>query len=190
MSMRNFKIMAIVFLILGTALFSIEEKYSAQDARKVFRLIDKIQSEQLTEYHGSLREVTITENELNAYVAFRIESEQENILKELSFKLLSDNRIEGKIFIDLKNHKVPKILRPEMNFYFSGKLETKDGKVRLNPKLLFLEDQPIKLEILDLVTLIASKIQKTEITGLTDWYDLPLGIKEVRTQKGKAAFYY
>lgn len=188
--MRIYKIILVAFFTLGITIYAVEKEHSAQDAQKVFRLIDKIQVEQLQDYHGPLRSATVTENELNAYVAYRIESERENILKELSFKLFKDNKIEGKIFIDLRNQNIPKILRPEMNFYFSGKLEIKEGKVRLNPKLLFLENQPIKLEILDLVTFIASKIQKTEVTGLTDWYDLPMGIKDIRTQKGLAVFYY
>jgi len=44
--------------------------------------------------------------------------------------------------------------------------------------------------VLDLIILIASRIDKIEASSINDWYALPYGIKDVKTYRGKAAFYY
>ena len=164
--------------------------YSLEEARKVLRLIEKVQKEQLKPNVRKLRKIVVTESELNSYIAFRIETEKEEVMKELHLKLFKDNSIEGKIFVDLRNQKLTKFLRPEMNLYFRGRIEVKDSRVRLAIKDLFLEDQPVQPMVLDLIILIASRIDKTEASSINDWYDLPYGIKDVKTDRGEAAFYY
>ena len=164
--------------------------YSLEEARKVLRLIEKVQKEQLKPNVRKLRKIVVTESELNSYIAFRIETEKEEVMKELHLKLFKDNSIEGKIFVDLRGQKLTKFLRPEMNLYFRGRIEVKDSRVRLAIKDLFLEDQPVQPMVLDLIILIASRIDKTEASSINDWYDLPYGIKDVKTDRGEAAFYY
>ena len=164
--------------------------YSLEEAQKVLRLIEKVQKEQLKPNVRKLRKVVVTESELNSYIAFRIETEKEEVMKELHLKLFKDNSIEGKIFVDLRGQKLTKFLRPEMNLYFRGRIEVKDGRVRLAIEDLFLEDQPVQPMVLDLIILIASRIDKTEASSINDWYDLPYGIKDIKTDKGEAAFYY
>jgi len=164
--------------------------YSLEEARKVLRLIEKVQKEQLKPNVRKLRKVVVTESELNSYIAFRIETEKEEVMKELHLKLFKDNSIEGKIFVDLRGQKLTKFLRPEMNLYFRGRIEVKDSRVRLAIEDLFLEDQPVQPMVLDLIILIASRIDKTEASSINDWYDLPYGIKDVKTDRGEAAFYY
>jgi len=162
-------------------------KYSPKEAEKVLELIRAIQIEPS---QTQSRKVAVTESELNSYIAYRIEREKEEVMKELQLKLLNENIIEGKVFIDLKGQELPKFLRPEMTFYFGGELEVKEGNVRLKLKSLFLDDQPIKPDVLDLVSFIAAKITKTEAGGIEDWYELPYGIKNIKTFKGRAEFYY
>jgi hypothetical protein len=111
-------------------------------------------------------------------------------MKELRLKIFADNKIEGKIFIDLRGQKLPEILRPEMNFYFGAKLDIKENKIRVNIDKLFLEDQEINKMILDMVIYVASKIDDTESGSISDWYVLPFGIKDIRTKTGKAVFFY
>ena len=111
-------------------------------------------------------------------------------MKELRLKMFEGNKIEGKIFIDLRGQKLPKILQPQMNLYFGAKVETKDGNVKIATKELFLEEQAIQLMILDLIIYISAKIDKTEPSSINDWYVLPYGIKKIETQRGKAIFYY
>jgi hypothetical protein len=167
--------------------------YSAEEALKVIRLIEKIQLEQLEkEGRGSseLRSVVVTESEFNSYIAYRIEVEKEEVMKELRLKFMEDNRIECMVVVDLRGQKLPKILKPRMTFFLGGELEVKEGNVRLNLEDLFLGTQRIQPDILDLVIFLGSKISGEEVFSMSNWWVLPYGIKDVKTKKGEARFYY
>lgn len=180
-----------VFLFLSfSILFYGIQNYSLPEALKVLKAIEKIQSEQPREDKGSLKEIVITESELNSYIAYRIETEKEEIMKELRLKLFKRNKIEGKILIDLKGQKIPKFLRPQMTFYFGGKLEVEDGRARLDVKDLFLEDQRVEPAIIDIIIRIAAKIENREVSSINDWYELPYLIKDIKIHRHKAIFYY
>lgn len=164
--------------------------YSLQEALKVINLIEKIQLEQLEKKSSELRNVVVSENEFNSYIAYRIDVEKEEVMKELRLKMFDNNKIEGKIMVDLRKQKLPKILKPLMSFYFGGKLEVKDDSVRINLDDLFLENQRIQPAVLDLVIFIGSKITGSEPFSISDWWFLPYGIKDIKTQKGQVTFYY
>jgi hypothetical protein len=134
--------------------------------------------------------VKVTESEFNSYIAYRIEAEKEEFMKELQFKFLKKNKLEGKAYVDLRGQDIPRILRPEMTFYFSAELETKNNRIKLNLDKLFLEDQEIRPELLDLVILFGSQIGGWDAGGINDWYDLPYGIKDIKVHKGYAEFFY
>lgn len=164
--------------------------YSLAEALRVFKAIEKVEAETQQPWNGPFREIIITESELNSYIAYRIEKEKEEIMKELRFKLLEKNRIEGKIHIDLRGQQVPQFIRPEMDFYFAADLQAASGKVKFDLKELFLGDEPIQPLIIDLIIAVAARLDKAQATSINDWYELPFGIKDVKTQKGKAIFYY
>jgi hypothetical protein len=77
-----------------------------------------------------------------------------------------------------------------MDFYFAADLEAASGKVKLDLRKLFLGDEPIQPLILDLIIAVASRLDKTQATSINDWYELPYGIKDIKTHKAKAIFYY
>jgi hypothetical protein len=187
----SFQVILLAMIFWGL-LYSLPlpQKYSLEEARKVFNLIEKVQRDQLNEGKEELMKVVVTESEFNSYIAYRIEVDQEPVMKELHFKLFNKNRLEMKIFIDLRGQKLPRILQPEMTFYLGGEIEAKEGKIRLNVKRLFLEDKQIDPKLLDMVIQLASQAIGTESSSLSDWYELPYGIRSVETQKGKAIFYY
>ena len=168
----------------GTAAYSLEE------ARKVFAAIDKIEAETQQPWDGPLRSITITESEFNSYIAYRIESEKEGIMKELRLKLFDKNKIEGKVHIDLRGQDVPSFVRPEMDVYFSANLLVDNGKAKVDMQEIFLGDEPIKPFVLDLVIAISARLNNQEATSINDWYELPYGIKDIKTEDGKAAFFY
>ncbi|UCC41704.1 MAG: hypothetical protein JSV96_02250 [Candidatus Aminicenantes bacterium] len=149
-----------------------------------------MESKQSRGERSQLKKIVITEKELNSYIAYRIETEKEEVMKELRLKLFKRNKIEGKVLIDLKGQKIPEFIRPQMTLFFGGKLEVKEGKARINIKDLFLEDQRVKPTVLDVILNISSKINKTEVSSMNDWYELPYGIKDIKTNRHKAAFYY
>ena len=145
---------------------------------------------QFQENREVLEQVEITESELNSYFAYRIETEEEEVMKELRLKIFKDQKLEGKIFIDLEGQKIPKILRPQMNIYMGGKIIIKEGNIKLDLKSIYLDGQRIQPMVLDFIIFIAAKIENFEPYSLSDWYELPYGIKNIETQKGRATFYY
>jgi len=182
---------ASILLFLCLSLFGFRsENYQLEEALKIIKAIDRIKAESLRERESKPRKIVITEGELNSYIAYRLETEKEEITREIRLKLDEDNRIDGKIVINLKNQEIPKFLKPEMNFYFRAKLEVENGKVRLDIKKLFLENQPVPLLLLDLVIYISSKLEKTQASSINDWYELPYGIDQIETHSGWAAIYY
>ncbi len=182
--------------LLGTVLFLFfsvylagDVQYSLKEAQKVFQIIEDIQIAQMNGRMITER-IVLSESELNSYIAYRIETEKEEVMKELSLKLFEGNRIEGKILIDLRGQNLPKFLRPEMNLFFAAKLKIQNDKVRLVDREMFLEGQWIHPMVIDVIIEIASRIQNEEPSSLGDWYDLPYGIKNIKTQQGKAVFFF
>jgi hypothetical protein len=66
-----------------------------RDALKVQNELDRIEAENLRGKPGPMKSVQITETELNAWVAYRLDEQKEDVLRELVLKLFADNRIEG-----------------------------------------------------------------------------------------------
>lgn len=183
--------LASAFLILCVPLlaFGVQD-YSRQDVDKILKAIEKVERETARGTKRSLEKISVDESELNSYIAYRIEEENERFLKELRVKLFKKNKIEGKILVDLRGENIPKFLRPQMTLYFGGKLEVKNGMVKLVLKDLFLENQRIDPNVLDFVIALTAKIEKYEIWSINDWYELPYGIKDIETQNHKAIFFY
>lgn len=164
--------------------------YSLVEAQKVLALIEHMLEDQQQRADSELRFVDVTESEFNSYLAYLIDAGQEDVLREVRVVLLKGNRIEGKIHIDLRDKRFPRFLKPEMNFYFAGRVHVGNGRARLAVSELFLENEPVQPALLDLAILVASRIQGVEPVHLYDWYDLPYGIKDIKTDKGTVTFYY
>ena len=164
--------------------------YNIEEAQKVLRTIDKIEAQSAQAWSGPLREVAVSESELNSYIAYRIENEHEEIMKTLRLKIFPDNKIEGMIHIDLRGQNAPSFIRPEMDIFFAADLIVANGAAKVDMKKLFVGNEPIQPYIVDVLIGISAALQKTEATSINDWYELPYGIKDVKTLKGKAVFYY
>jgi hypothetical protein len=180
-----------VFLVLSWSfLASGAQNYSPQEVEKVLKALEKIERETASGTRQSIQKISVTESEFNSYISYRVEENNEKFLKELRIKLFKKNKIEGIILIDLRGEKIPKFLRPQMTLYFRGKLEVKNGLVRIKLTDLFLEEQRIDLKVLDLVIAFAAKIENFEVWSINDWYELPYGIKNIETQNKKAVVFY
>lgn len=164
--------------------------YSIDEVRRVLSLIERMAEEQRLKNSEDLKSVQVTESEFNAYMAYLIDANQEEVLREVYVNLLKKNRLEGKISIDLRGQRIPRFLKPEMNFYFAGRLQVDNGRAKLSISELFLESEPVQPALLDLAILISSRIQGVEPVSLSDWYELPYGIKDIQTREGIAIFYY
>lgn len=179
---------SLIFFLMQT-LFSAQIPYSLEKAQKVLKIIDTVLSEQ---QEGRLRtnKAVVTEDELNAYIAYRIDVEREEVMKELQLKFYANNRLEGKIGIDLRGQNLPFSLKPKMSIFFSADLEIRDASARIHMKEIFLEGQKIEPAILDFIIAIGARLSNETASRISDWYYLPYGIKDVRTEQGQAVFYF
>ena len=160
------------------------------DALKVLRIIETIQAESAKAPSVTTRSAVVTERELNAYIAHRIETEKEDVLTDLRLKIFPDNRIEGLAVIDLRGRKLPAFIKPMMNIVFAGVLESRPGAARIRFESLYLEQQRIQPALLDLVIATVSDLEGTEPVRLDDWYELPYGIIGLGTERGRLVASY
>jgi hypothetical protein len=159
-------------------------------ALKVLKALDRIQAESLAAPSRSLRRSDFTESDFNAYIAYRLDEEKEDVLKELRLKLLGENRVEGMALVDLSRQKIPAFIKPRMSLYFEGHLVVQGGKARFDFRKLFLEGQEIPLLVLDALIDIAVRLGKSDAGDILKWVDLPYGIKNLRTRAGGVSLYY
>ncbi len=175
----------------GPAAFCSELTPEARaDALKVLQIIETIRAESGTTPPIRSRSVAISERELNAYIAYRIETEKQDILKDLRLKLLPGNKIEGLAVIDLRDRKLPAFIKPMMNITFAGVVESQPGKARIRFESLYLEQQRIQTALLDMVVATVAEIDGTEPVQLDDWYELPYGIVGLETRQGRLVAAY
>jgi len=161
-----------------------------RDALKIVRALESIEAESAAKAATSPRRMDFTEDEFNAYIAYRLEAEKSDVMKELRLKLFDRNRVEGMIVVDLRGQNLPSFLKPQMTFYFEGVVTTDQGRAKLDFQKLFLEGQSIPVALLDLVIYLAAKLSKSEPSSINDWYELPYGIKELRTDAGRVSVIY
>ena len=160
------------------------------DARKVLQVIEMIQTESGAAPPLRPRSVAVSERELNAYIAYRIDTEDGDILKDLRLKLFPGNRIEGLAVIDLRERKLPAFIKPMMNITFAGVVESQPGKARVRFESLYLEQQRIQTALLDMIISTVSELEGTEPVRLDDWYELPYGILGLETRQGRLVAAY
>jgi hypothetical protein len=190
------KISALNLALAAVALLASLRPASAQvppvglEAKKVIDLIDRIERETSSAPGPLSRKEAISEAELNAYIAHRIVSEKQEIMKVLELKLFPESRIEGRVLIDLSGRKIPTGLRPRMNILFSGTLMTRAGKVRMELDSFYLEEQKIQPALLDLIISLVSRLEGLEPWKIDDWHDLPYGLREMRTEQGRLCVEY
>ncbi len=187
--LRKLFAIAVVGFMLKT-LSPAQSPDSFQGAKRVVQALDIIQKESTSRAGVPFKKMVFTESEMNSYIAFRIASEKEDVMKELRLKLFNGNRVEGLIFIDLTDQKLPPLLKSRMNLYFEGNFEIQNGYIRLNFRKLFLEERQVPPMLLDLIIYVAAKLGKTEVTSINDWYELPFGIRDMRTTTGQLAVFY
>lgn len=136
------------------------------------------------------RSLTFSEAELNAYAACRVEAEFGPYVKAAEFKLLAGNRIEGRIAIDLGKPQVSGLMAQKQDLLFAARVETENGRIRINMDKLFLGTQAIVPAFVDVVIGVVSRLQGVEPTSLKDWYELPPGVQRLESRPGQVVIIY
>ena len=163
-------------------------------AAGIFAALDRIEAEAgrpgpSAPKPGS-RKLIFTEAELNAYAACRLEDEGEPFVKAVKLKLLAGDKIEGLIRIDLGKPQASGLMPQNQDLLFAARVETQDGKIRINMDKLFLGTQAISPDFVDIVIGAVSRLQGLEPTSLKDWYDLPPGVLRLESQPGQVVVVY
>lgn len=153
-------------------------------AEKVAAALRTIEAEQGRADAGR-RSVTFTEAEFNAWIAYRLEEEKEPTVKSAELKLLTDDRVEGRIVLDLGKSQAGGLLAPRQDLFFSARFETRGGRIRIDMDSLFLGTQKMSPAVIDVVIAVVARLQGAEPTSLRDWYDLPPGVLKLGTKPGR-----
>jgi hypothetical protein len=159
------------------------------DAQRVLELIEHVRAASGAS-SADPRTAVVTERELNGYIAHRIASEEEDVLRDLRLKLFDGNRVEGLAVIDLRGRNLPSFIKPMMNVVFAGVVEARPGMARVRFESLYLEQQRIQTALLDMVLAAVSELEGTEPLKLEDWYALPYGIKALEIRPGRLVATY
>ena len=136
------------------------------------------------------RSVSFTEAEFNAWIAFRLDEEKEPYVKSAEFKLLADDKVEGRILLVLGQSPPGGLLSGRQDLVFSAGFEARDGRIRIGLDSLFLGTQKLSPSVIDLIIGVVSRLQGAEPTSIRDWYDLPPGVEKLRTQPGRLVVIY
>jgi hypothetical protein len=139
---------------------------------------------------GSAASYTVSESDLNAWIAYRMATEMEKYVKSCELHLHPGNKAEGKLVLDLSGTPVSAVLPARPELFFSARAETKEGRIQITMDKLFLGTQPLAPGFIDTVIAFAAGLEGQKATSLGDWYPLPYGIRRLESQAGRLICYY
>jgi hypothetical protein len=159
-------------------------------AQRVIELLERAERTQPPSSSRTPPTVTVTESDLNAWIAYRIATEADRYFRACEIRLLAGDRFEGKIVLDLSGTPAAFLLPSETDLYFSAKGESREGKIRIFIEELFLGSQRLSPAVIDKVMALVSAFEGTPPTSLGDWYALPYGIRRLESRKGSLLCHY
>jgi hypothetical protein len=159
-------------------------------ALKVIATLEKLEQDQARTPQRPGGNCTITETDLNAWIAYQFSADMEKFVRSCELHLQSGNRAEGKLVIDLGNTPASAVLPARTDLFFSATAETKDGKIRLTMESLFLGTQRLSPAFIDTIIGIVAGLEGQPARSLHDWYPLPYAIQRLESQPGRLICYY
>lgn len=162
---------------------------TTQDALKVKHILRTIERHPPRSDSKELS-ATVTEKELNAYIAHRLAQEKSPFISGLKVNLLDNNHVRGRLRFDADRLNLSALLGTNLDFDFKGIFHTRNGAARLDLISLHLNGQPVNPQVLDFVLGTAALVYGTESGSTADWYELPKGIKRILVTGANAILYY
>lgn len=159
-------------------------------ALKVVAMLEKLERDKARNPRQPGGSGTVSEAELNAWVAYQIATEGEKYVRSCELRLLDGNRAEGKLVIDLSRTPAAAVLTSQAELFFSATAETEQGKIRITMESLFLGSQRLSPAFLDTVIGIVAGLEGQPAQGLHDWHPLPYGIQRLESRAGRLICYY
>lgn len=158
--------------------------------QKVLQTIEMMEKANLDPQPRSLKQVVLTEDEINAYIAYRLRTEPVELLQELQLRLFNDNRLEGKAVFDLSQENLPNFVPKMAVLFFSAIFRIQEGKIYFEFKKVFLGSQELSIDFVSAMIKQIAIAHNAPPEGLDRSYDLPFGIKDIKSRNGLAIFYY
>ena len=160
-----------------------------QDALKVQGVLKRIEQQPPTA-SGIVRTVDVTQQELNAYIAYRLERQATPVFNQLNIELLANNHIQGILSFDAQRLALDAILGENLLFKIKGILITQAGEGRLNLISAHLNGRRVNPQVLNYVLDTAVRYCCGDSASLASWVDLPKGIDHIAIERGKMVLYY
>ena len=140
---------------------------------------------------------TVTENEVNAYLAYDAPQQLPTGVVEPSVTILGTGRLSGRAVVDLdavRRERKPTSLLDPMN-YLSGRLPvaargvltTSNGVGKFQLESASISGLPVpKLLLQEIVSYYSRTPEKPSGIGLDDPFELPARIREIQVERGQA----
>jgi hypothetical protein len=182
---------AMIVLALSVPALRAELPPETRDrALKVIAVLEKLETDVARRTLRSPQSYTVSESDLNAWIAYRVATEMGTFVRSIELRLLDGNRAEGKIAIDLSGSPASLLLPARAEFFFSARGETKEGKIRLTMDRLYLGTQRLSPAFIDTVIAVVAGLEGQPATSLQDWYLLPYGIQRLESRAGQLVCHY
>jgi hypothetical protein len=161
---------------------------SRQDAFKVQGALKRIEQQLPTA--GGGRAVDVTQQELNAYIAYRLERQEKPVIDRFEIELLANNHVQGTLSFDAQQLALDAILGENLIFKVKGILITQAGEGRLDLISAHLNGRRVKPQVFNFVLDTAVRYCGGDSASLDSWVQLPTGIERIAIQTGKMVLYY
>ena len=183
-------------LVLAAAIVCAAPAVSKRDAEALRQKVATITA-QAERPAKQVRRTTITENEVNAYLAYDSKEQLPAGVVEPSLAILGTGRVSGRAVVDLdavRSSKPSRSMLDPMN-YLSGRvpvtatgtLTTQNGTGRFQLESAAVASVPIpKILLQEIVSYYTKSAEKPSGIGLDDPFALPARIREIQVERGQA----
>ncbi len=164
---------------------------ATRDALKVQHILKAIAARaKKNPAENANRQAAVTEDELNAYIAYRLAREKDPMIHGLKLMLMENNRVRGHLRILLSGNSLLALLGSDLSFDFDGILHSRDGAGRIDLSALSLNGQAVPPQTLDAVLAAVAQYYGQTPGSINDWYALPDGVKRITAHKSKLILDY
>jgi hypothetical protein len=181
------KICLLVILSFVALLFATE--FSVDKAKRVDDFLRRIRESKRNNIY--LKKVTFSQKELNSYINIFYLKRYSPEVTYMKLDLRDNNRVSGTMKVKLtgkKYEKVPSFLK-DIEIEFSGKLESKNYRVRYIFETMEINGTQFSPEILD-EAFNAAQTGFNVKKSIFDWFSLLPGLKNVVIRHRKITVYY
>jgi hypothetical protein len=187
---------AVAFLITAALTLQADVRATKRDAEVLRGKVAAINAEAAKPSKQG-RRTTITENEVNAYLAFDAGTQIPVGVVEPTVSILGEGRLAGRAIVDLdafRRQRNPTSIFDPMNYLrgrlpvaANGVLTTKEGMGQFQLESASISSVPIpKLLLQELVSYYSKTKENPKGINIDDPFALPAKIREIRVERGQA----